>query len=163
MADATLPPLVEYPRAEGGPRNGAAFTSATRGLLIVLGLLLAGLLIIARCLVPDPSGLGTHEQLGLKPCWTLRLWQTRCPSCGMTTAWSHAVRGEFANAARVNLGGASLCLLAAIATPWMLGSGLCGRWIAWQPTEMVLLSIAVAVVFVTLLEYLVRINLVDRF
>ena len=128
-----------------------------------LSLLLAGLLITARWLAPNPAGLGTHEQLGFQPCWMLRLWQTRCPSCGMTTAWSHTLRGEFASAVRANLGGTALCLLAILAAPWMLVSGLRGKWWGWRPTEMTMSSIAAAVVFVTLLDYLIRLDLVGRF
>ena len=156
MANATLPPLVNCPRTEPVPRNCAALTPAARVGLIAFGMLLAGLVTTACCLVPDPAGFGTHEQLGLEPCLTLRLWHTRCPSCGMTTAWSHAVRRQFASAARANVGGVVTCALALVVAPWALANGTCGRWIGWRPTEPVLLGVALTVVAVTLLDYLVR-------
>lgn len=70
------------------------------------------LLAIARSLTPSPVGLGTHQQLGLPPCTSMLLWHNPCPACGMTTSWAWATRGEFAAAARSNMGG---LLLAAIA------------------------------------------------
>lgn len=43
---------------------------------------------------PDPSGIGSHESLGLAPCQFA--WRTGlpCPSCGMTTSFAWFVRGR---------------------------------------------------------------------
>ncbi|MEX2168731.1 MAG: DUF2752 domain-containing protein [Pirellulales bacterium] len=161
MANATLPPLVNCPRSGPMPLSSAVFTPIARAGLITLGLLLAGLLTTARWLVPNPAGIGTHEQLGLEPCLMLRLWHIQCPSCGMTTAWSHAVRGQLTNAARANLGGAVICALAVVVAPWTVASGFRGRWCGWRPTEVVLLGVAGMVVAVTLLDYLVRSGVID--
>jgi len=49
----------------------------------------AALLGIARWLTPDPSGVGTHEQLGLAGCMVLSRLGVPCPMCGMTTTFSH--------------------------------------------------------------------------
>jgi len=73
------------------------------------GFALAGLLAwaasvaLALWLVPAPSGLGTHEQLGLGPCaWHRIARLERCPSCGLTTAFALWYRGRWAAAVRVN-------------------------------------------------------------
>ena len=48
----------------------------------------AVLLALARWLTPDPSGVGTHIQLGLQPCAVLTWVGFPCPMCGMTTTFS---------------------------------------------------------------------------
>lgn len=54
------------------------------GLLVVTSLVL----VIARWLDPDPSGHGTHTQLGLFPC-TFYAWTgLPCPLCGATTSFA---------------------------------------------------------------------------
>ena len=52
------------------------------------------LLIVAFQLHPDQRGMGTHEQLGLPPCGLIQFTGIPCPTCGMTTAYSHTVRGR---------------------------------------------------------------------
>ena len=52
---------------------------------ICLAVLTAGLvavLSIAAWLAPDPSGLGTHQQLGLPACTSVAILGIRCPACG---------------------------------------------------------------------------------
>jgi hypothetical protein len=46
------------------------------------------LLVVAWALEPDPSGVGTHTQLGLRGCSVLSWTGVPCPMCGMTTAFS---------------------------------------------------------------------------
>ena len=75
-------------------------------------LVLVGLLATAWTLRPDSSGLGTHHQLGLPPCSIRVLFGIRCPSCGMTTSWAHAMNGDFRAAAAANVGGFLLVLYA---------------------------------------------------
>src|SRR4051794_12249344 len=63
---------------------------------------------IARLLSPDPSGVGTHLQLGLPRCGFLALTGLPCPACDLTTAFAHMARGEIAAAASVNAFGVLL-------------------------------------------------------
>lgn len=62
------------------------------------GLLAGGclaLLIVAAVLRPASDGHGTHTQLGLRPCtWTM-YFDAPCPTCGMTTSFTHAADGAF--------------------------------------------------------------------
>ncbi len=62
---------------------------------------------------PSGTGHGSHVQLGLPMCaWVMR-FDKPCPTCGMTTAVAHAVRGEFLNSVVVQPAGAAFALGAA--------------------------------------------------
>ena len=54
----------------------------------------ATVLAIAMNLKPDPSGMGTHQQLGLSPCGFLEVTTLPCPMCGMTTTFTHLAHFE---------------------------------------------------------------------
>ncbi len=56
------------------------------------------LLSIAYFLTPSGEGIGTHQQLGLPKCGWVLAADIPCPTCGMTTSWSHTVRGELPTA-----------------------------------------------------------------
>lgn len=85
---------------------------ASRISAIAVMLAVIALLITARLLHPSPLGYGTHQQLGLPPCTSVALIGLRCPACGMTTAWSYAVRGRWINAWNANAGGLGLVMIA---------------------------------------------------
>ena len=51
-------------------------------------------LITAGLIHPDPSGMGTHRQLGLPPCGWLASTGYPCPTCGMTTSFSAAANAQ---------------------------------------------------------------------
>jgi hypothetical protein len=120
------------------------------GLLTPLG--------IAARLQPDPRGQGTHQQLGLPPCTFLMLFDRRCPSCGMTTSWAYAVRGQWWRAAATNSGGLLLAVVVAVLGPWLLASAAMGRWATRPPHEGVWAAGAVAIVGVTLVDWVCRLT-----
>lgn len=64
-------------------------------LWFLLWLITTGCAIWLR---PDPSGHGTHEQLGLPPCASMYFLGRPCPGCGLTTSWTATVHGSFAEA-----------------------------------------------------------------
>lgn len=70
------------------PRTSAAARWVALGVFVGCTALLG----VAAWLKPDPRGFGTHEQLGSAPCGMLILTGYPCPTCGMTTAFSHFVR-----------------------------------------------------------------------
>jgi hypothetical protein len=72
------------------------------------------LLGIATRLNPDPSGIGTHVQLGLRPCTWEEATGLPCATCGMTTAFAHATHGQLIQSFLVQPAGMLLCLLLAI-------------------------------------------------
>ena len=106
---------------------------ATRLVLASAGIVGLVLVITARKLEPDPRGYGTHEQLGLTPCFFHQSTGHICPACGTTTAWAHALRGDIRQAASANLGGTLLCGVALIAVPWLLATAIVGRWLGPTP------------------------------
>src|SRR5262245_40749793 len=99
-----------------------------RLVLVLSGLLLWSLLLVARMLQPDGSGYGTHRQLGLPPCSAQQMFGIRCPACGMTTSWAYLTRGMVWQSLRVNSGGTLLGLAVFVLGPWLLMSGVLGRW-----------------------------------
>jgi hypothetical protein len=68
--------------------------AARTGALVVLAGCVA-LIGVGAWLKPNPSGIGTHQQFGLPPCTMVLAVGYPCPTCGMTTAFAHAVRGRF--------------------------------------------------------------------
>ncbi len=107
----------------------------------VVGAIALGVLLLAAWLEPDKRGHGTFEALGAPCVWASVLGKP-CPTCGMTTAFAHAVRADFPSSFRsqpfgtvLAIGTAALiwvCLYVA-ATGSMVGvalSGLLNRWSA---------------------------------
>jgi hypothetical protein len=83
-------------------------------------------LVVAAILEPSPSGYGTHTQLGLPPCGFLLLTGSPCPGCGLTTAFAHGVRGDWALAVGANPLGLALFLVVCCCVPLGLLAALRG-------------------------------------
>ncbi len=94
--------------------------------LLFLGLSI-WLIATAISVAPDARGHGTHESLGMEPCPYLKSTGHPCPSCGMTTAFSHTVRFEFSEAFRSNPAGFLLALFTLAAPLWFLHSLVPGQ------------------------------------
>ncbi len=58
----------------------------------------AAVLAVGGSLTPDPSGMGTHEQMGLPACSFPMRYGYPCPTCGVTTAVAAAAHGRFLTA-----------------------------------------------------------------
>jgi hypothetical protein len=70
----------------------------------------AAVLAVSAHLKPDPTGMGTHEQLGLPPCGFLLATHLPCPTCGYTTAFALAAHGRLWAALRTQPAGFILAL-----------------------------------------------------
>jgi hypothetical protein len=94
---------------------------------LVLFVLSAGVLVTAARLPPNPAGAGTHERLGLAPCGFYSLTGIPCPTCGMTTAFAYAVRGQLFQAFEAQAMGLLLALATAAAAGLSLIVAVTGR------------------------------------
>ena len=130
-----------------------------RVVAVVVGGMLVALLVTAARLTPSSAGLGTHQQLGLPPCTVLDWFGIRCPSCGMTTSWAHMVRGHVLAAMRANAGGALLAVAAAACGPWLVASGVRGRWLIMRPVEGIVVAVGLTIIVVTLVQWTLRLSL----
>jgi hypothetical protein len=131
----------------------------TRLALVVLALGLVGLLGLARGLVPDPRGYGTHRQLGLASCGFLRLTGRPCPTCGMTTAFAWSVRGRLDRAWWANPAGAVLAPTCLALVPWLLVSAIRGRPWGTRSLDGPLMALVLASAALSVLAWTVRVLL----
>lgn len=139
------------------PRQLASWYARLSAVAVMLGLV--GVLLTARMLQPNSSGFGTHQQLGLPPCTTIAMWGVRCPACGMTTAWSYAMRGQWTEAWHANAGGLALALIALAYIPTFCYYVAQGYWSrhGWLSFSLAL-SLSAALL-AALAQWLVRIVL----
>lgn len=93
-------------------RNRSA-TVAERVWSALMALVAVAPLVVASRLSPDPAGHGTHRQLGLPECGWVVAYGKPCPTCGMTTAFTHAASGRLDRAAVAQPAGTVLAVLAA--------------------------------------------------
>lgn len=119
-------------------------------------LLLAGGFSVAFQLQPDPRGFGTHQQLGLPPCSFRFLVNVPCPSCGMTTAFAHFVRGHWIESLRASCSGFLFALVCAVQIPWCLLSLWTGRFWWVRRLDVLFLAVLLLLSGTALLEWLVR-------
>ena len=94
--------------------------------LVLLGCI--SVIVLALWLRPDPRGYGTHEQFGSGPCGFMIVTGYPCPTCGMTTAFCHTVRGQFWRALRAQPAGFVFALATIAAAGSALWTLVVGRW-----------------------------------
>lgn len=101
----------------GHPRHADVGPLAPRERLFALAVAAGAAtpLAIAWRLEPAAEGVGTHQQLGLPACGWMAGMNLPCPSCGMTTSFSRAVRGDLLGAVQAQPMGALLAIAAAVA------------------------------------------------
>ena len=88
---------ISLPHPPTGQHQMTGSTTVTgRRLIGVVVMIVTGTILgIAAWLTPATEGHGTHEQLGLQPCSWVARFDMPCPTCGMTTAFTHAANGNF--------------------------------------------------------------------
>ena len=151
-------PDADTAAPRGGPERPAAQGAETgaRGaehwVILALGLLSPVLLILLGVLLrPDPSGVGTHEQLGLRPCAPMELWDVPCPGCGVTTSVTLTVQGRPLAALANQPLGLLVALLMAVFPIWALAVHLRGRSLGEALARIAVgRSMAILAVFVAL-------------
>ena len=123
------------------------------GLLV--GIISVSLLTVAAYVTPDPSGMGTHTQLGQPECSWVRNWNIPCPTCGMTTAFAHTVRGNLLTAFKTQPFGFFLALATMFGALWSLQALLTGRcWrINWFRIRPGIFSVVVVILLLAAWGY----------
>ena len=103
--------------------------SPTRNRLIGLLFAVIGIAIlsVAAALTPAEEGIGTHRSLGLPQCNWITMMDVPCPTCGMTTAFSNTVRGDFVSGFRAQPLGLVFCVIVAMAVIGGLWTAVLGR------------------------------------
>jgi hypothetical protein len=102
------PPTLFPQLASAGNRISAA----------VVAIVLLAVLVLAATLRADPAGHGTHQQIGLPACGFVLATAKPCPTCGMTTAFTHAAHGNYRRAFLTQPGGL-LASLGVAASLWV--------------------------------------------
>jgi hypothetical protein len=149
--------LLNPPIRHGGPgqphplgplvrRNPWAQPAKTRLIAAVVMLACGVPLVASAWLSPDASGIGTHRQLGYMPCLIPAVTGYPCPTCGMTTAFAHAVRGRWFDAFRAQPMGWVLAVAAMAAVALSLAVLVSGRgwsvnWYRISPVKVILLVV----------------------
>lgn len=121
---------------------------AERWGLGLLACVLLALIVISMVLRPDPTGLGTHQQLGLPACTSVQLLGMRCPACGMTTSWAWMARGRIDRGLESSVGGVMLFVVTAVSIPWIcwiVYRGSRADWESWLLFAVVGVSTALVV------------------
>ncbi|MBL0927469.1 MAG: DUF2752 domain-containing protein [Phycisphaerales bacterium] len=94
----------------GGPKREPW---PNRFIAAVVAVACLSVLLVAASLSPDPRGFGTHTGLGIPPCGWPAQFGRPCATCGMTTAFSLAVRGRFLESLHAQPFGTLLCVVSA--------------------------------------------------
>lgn len=116
-ANPTTPPIAPSIIATAvGPSTGGVRRIPARERLAAAFVALSCLavLITARWIEPSAAGHGSHTQIGLQPCLWAAYFDKPCPTCGMTTAFAHAARGNLIASFITQPFGAVLAVLAAV-------------------------------------------------
>ena len=95
MSTPSAPETPELPSPPPGPRP--RWIRWRGGAIAVVCLVV---LALSAVLDPEPSGQGTHEQLGLPACSSIVTTGYPCPSCGLTTSMAAMARGRVVFAAQ---------------------------------------------------------------
>ena len=134
---------VDHPKAEAHPGRSehplgpvvtrVPCTHAVQGR-VVAAFVAAGciaLLSVAAWVTPSPEGLGTHNQLVHLPCTFVYATGLPCPTCGMTTAYAHFVRGQWLSAFKAQPLGLLLALATVVAAVMAVSVVITGK--TWLP------------------------------
>lgn len=115
-----------------------------------------GLLIVAGRLQPNSHGHSTHMQLGLPPCGMLARYGRPCPSCGMTTSWSHLMRGEIGSSLNANPAGTWLGIWVGLISVWGLAGSIFGKWKLFQPNQWFFLGLSLSFLLFAVVVWIIR-------
>ena len=136
--------------------DGFPLSRSGRVLIVLWCLFLLSGFCLAVWLSPDSRGFGTHQQLGLPPCSFQQLFGVPCPSCGMTTSFSHFVRGQWILSAQSSVTAFVLALVCVVQIPWFGVSVWKNRLWRVRHPDLVALGVLGFLYAVWAAEWLVR-------
>jgi hypothetical protein len=130
--------------SEAPTNHGFPIARTGRWVLISWAAFLVAGFGVSIWLQPDQRGFGTHEQFRWAPCSFQQLTGWHCPSCGMTTSFSHFIRGHWQSSIRANSTGFFMALFCAFQIPWSLISVKKSRlWLINQPHIALLILLGI--------------------
>ncbi len=146
MPDDTKPGATLHPLGPMVYRVAARSPAAARAAAAVVLACCVALLAAAVWLSPSGAGIGTHEQLGFPPCTMVMMTGYPCPTCGMTTAFSHTVRGHLIAAFHAQPAGLAFALAVVAAGVLALSTLLTAKvwsvnWYRVPPARVVLIVV----------------------
>ena len=151
---------LDEPQALADPNRGPTVDTrlgvSTRMVLVFIALSVIVVFMIARWLDPDPSGRGTHRQLGLPVCHFYWVTGTPCPTCGMTTAFAWFVRGGFDQSFRANPAGLFLAAGSLVLIPWLLAGAALGRPVGFRSLEWPMVVLVACTIALSLVSWTIR-------
>lgn len=107
-----------------------------RWVCALVGLACVVVLALAIYLEPDPKGYGTHRGLSdtWPPCSIILISGLPCPTCGMTTAFSNAVRGRVVAAFIAQPAGLVFCVATVVGLIYSTHVAVTGwmKWVNWD-------------------------------
>lgn len=144
--------------ADKAPAPPAEPYRLTKGARFLSGLFATGclaVLVIAAWLSPSADGHGTHTQLGMAPCGFMMAFEKPCPTCGMTTSFTHAAHADPVGAFKTQPAGATLALITAAVFWGALHSAVTGsrlgsaasRILGWKALAVALAAVGAAWVY----------------
>ncbi|MGE3313960.1 MAG: DUF2752 domain-containing protein [Planctomycetaceae bacterium] len=151
------PPLSHHFEIPNQNQGGFSLGPVGRVLVLLWSFFLIAGFSVASWLEPDPRGFGTHQGLGFPPCSIRLLFGIPCPSCGMTTSFSHFTRGQFVEASRANLAGFLMASFCAVQIPWCWASSFQGRLWGISRPEIVLLIVVLILSIICLTQWLANV------
>jgi len=138
------------------PRRSAEHAILLTGATAALGVLaLFGLFV-----KPDPRGFGTHEALGLPPCFPLEHWNVPCPGCGVTTSVAIAAHGHVVRSFLTQPFGALLALSVPCVFVWAWSVHLRGRDLRVELGRLPAGRIALVIVAIATCAWIYKLALV---
>jgi hypothetical protein len=123
MTDAGRTPVPVRTRSNQAERSDRLIAGVVAAACLAL-------LTLSALITPSAEGHGTHTQLGLPPCGFAMAFNRPCPTCGMTTSFAHAVRGELGSAVVAQPFGAALAIAASIVFWLCLHTAVTGSRVA---------------------------------
>jgi len=143
---------ILHPGKKGGVERLPSRSRSYRLRATVVMAVCGGVLGLAMYVKPEGRGLGSHEQLGMAGCGFYERTGYPCPTCGMTTAFAHVVRGQLLEAFTVQPAGALgalMCVLAVVVSGYVVVTGkrLGSKYyfrINWIVVMMVIASVVLA-------------------